>query len=728
MKKVLLFLSVPIAVIVIAILALVLFVNPNQFKPMIIEQAKAQTGFDLVIDGDISWSFFPHLGFSIGKTQVLNPSQDFKQQQVVKIDEAALDISVLPLLDRQLQIGNVTLSGADIFVQKLKDGRSNLDIVKQSAEEQAAQETTPAEQAPASESKATNSETEAPWSVTLAGITVNDAKLVMLDATTASNLALSDVNFTLSEFSFNQWSQAEFNITGTNNQQQFSAAGKTEFKVSQDLADYQLRNTEAQAQFKDGATDIKKATLNLKTFQFDTPNQMAVTVQGKAADMNLDIQQAATLTVNKAMTLVTLDAMTVKGKVEGKALPLNPLNIDMASTISFDLSKQYLDVVLTKLTANQLQFDGSAQVSLAPSIPKVVFAMHSPEINVDALLAEMEQSSGASTASETTQPAAEKTAAANKTATQESEPDLSATKTLDVTGKITIDKLTANNAKMQNVQTQFKVNRGVIDLQKFAANLYQGSIAANAKIDARQTTPTYSIHKEIKGVQVQPLLSDVAQMDFIAGTGNITADLKGKSLIVDKAKQNLAGVVNINFADGALYGVNVAHEVRSVQALFNGKKAEAETVKKTDFSAFTSTLNLSKGVMTTDNLAVKSPLLRVLGNGQANYVNESVDFLVKASIVGTLKGQEGKETTELKNITLPIRIKGSWADPKITPDFKAALDDQTKQKVQAEVDRAKEKAQKEVDRGLNKLLGDDDSKSKDDVKKAAGDLLNSLFN
>lgn len=728
MKKVLLFLSVPIAVIVIAILALVLFVNPNQFKPMIIEQAKAQTGFDLVIDGDISWSFFPHLGFSIGKTQVLNPSQDFKQQQVVKIDEAALDISVLPLLDRQLQIGNVTLSGADIFVQKLKDGRSNLDIVKQSAEEQVAQETTPAEQAPASESKATNSETEAPWSVTLAGITVNDAKLVMLDATTASNLALSDVNFTLSEFSFNQWSQAEFNITGTNNQQQFSAAGKTEFKVSQDLADYQLRNTEAQAQFKDGATDIKKATLNLKTFQFDTPNQMAVTVQGKAADMNLDIQQAATLTVNKAMTLVTLDAMTVKGKVEGKALPLNPLNIDMASTISFDLSKQYLDVVLTKLTANQLQFDGSAQVSLAPSIPKVVFAMHSPEINVDALLAEMEQSSGASTASETTQPAAEKTAAANKTATQESEPDLSATKTLDVTGKITIDKLTANNAKMQNVQTQFKVNRGVIDLQKFAANLYQGSIAANAKIDARQTTPTYSIHKEIKGVQVQPLLSDVAQMDFIAGTGNITADLKGKSLIVDKAKQNLAGVVNINFADGALYGVNVAHEVRSVQALFNGKKAEAETVKKTDFSAFTSTLNLSKGVMTTDNLAVKSPLLRVLGNGQANYVNESVDFLVKASIVGTLKGQEGKETTELKNITLPIRIKGSWADPKITPDFKAALDDQTKQKVQAEVDRAKEKAQKEVDRGLNKLLGDDDSKSKDDVKKAAGDLLNSLFN
>lgn len=727
MKKVLLFLSVPIAAIVIAILALVLFVNPNQFKPMIIEQAKAQTGFDLVIDGDISWSFFPHLGFSIGKTQVLNPSQDFKQQQVVKFDEAALDISVLPLLEKQLNIGNVTLSGADIFIQKLKDGRSNLDIVKASAEQQAEQD--PADQPQTENNEPVTPAAESPWKINLAGITVNNAKLMMLDASAGSNLTLSDVNFSLSQFSFDEWSNAEFNITGQNNQQHFSAAGKTEFKVSQDLANYELRSTEVQAKFKDASTDIQNVALTLESFQFDQPNNMTLAVKGNAADMNIDIKQAATLTVNKAITLVKLDGMTVTGKVDGKALPLSPLNIDMSSNVSFDLSKQYLDVVLKKLSANQLQFDGNAQVSLAPSIPKIVFDIHSPEINVDSLLEQMDKSAGGASKSEASKPAetAKAQPAATKTATAQSEPDLSATKNLDVTGKVTIDKLTASNAKLQNVQTQFKVDRGLIDLQKFAANLYQGSVLATAKIDARQATPSYTVHKEIKGVQVQPLLTDVAQMDFIAGTGNITADLNGKSLIVDKAKQNLAGVVKINFADGALYGVNVAHEVRTVQAMFKGQKAEADTVKKTDFSAFTATLNLSKGVMTTDNLAVKSPLLRVLGNGQANYVNETVDFLVKASVVGTLKGQEGKDTTELKNITLPIRIKGSWAEPKIMPDFNAALDEQTKEKVQKEVDRAKEKTQKELDRGLDKLLGEDDSKQKDDVKKAAGDLLNNLF-
>lgn len=725
MKKILLFLSVPIAAVLIAILALVIFVNPNQFKPLIIEQAKAQTGFDLVIDGDISWSFFPHLGFSIGKTQVLNSAEGFKQAQVVKFDEAALDVSVLPLLEKRLNIGNVTLNGADIFIQKLKDGRSNLDIVKQSAEDKATQ-TPPSSDATNEPTESVNPASESPWEISLEGITVNNAKLVMLDAANNSDLTLSDVNFALSQFSFDEWSNAEFDITGKQNQQTFAVKGKTEFKVSQDLADYQLRGTDVEAQFKDPSTDIKKARFTLDSFQFNSVSKMALTVNGTASGMNIDINQSASIMLDKAMTELKVQNMNVTGKVDGKSLPLSPISIDMNSDIRFDLAKQYLDVALKKLSVNELNFDGSTQVSLAPSIPKIVFDIHSPEINVDALLKQMEQA--APEKSETTAKASSSKKSSNTNASaSQVEPDLSATRTLDVTGKITIDKLTASNAKMQNVQTQFKVNRGVIDLQKFAANLYQGSVNANAKIDARKDVATYTVHKEIKGVQVQPLLKDVAQMDFVSGTGNITADIKGKSLIVDKAKQNLAGVVKINFADGSFYGVNVAHEIRSVQALFKGKKAEETKVKKTDFSAVTATMNLSKGVMTTNNFTAQSPLLRILGSGQANYVNETVDFLVKTSVVGTLKGQGGKDTDELKDITLPISIKGTWTAPKIRPDLNAALDEQTKQKAQAEIDRAKEKAQKEVDRGLNKLLGDDDSKQKDDVKKAAGDLLNGLF-
>lgn len=73
MKKLLLILAIPIVLIVVAVAALVMFVNPNQFKPMIAEQVQAQTGLELEISGDINWQFFPSLGFELGQTNLKNP-------------------------------------------------------------------------------------------------------------------------------------------------------------------------------------------------------------------------------------------------------------------------------------------------------------------------------------------------------------------------------------------------------------------------------------------------------------------------------------------------------------------------------------------------------------------------------------------------------------------------------------------------------------------------------
>ncbi|MBD1575483.1 AsmA family protein [Vibrio sp. S11_S32] len=733
MKKVLIFLSVPIIAIGIAVLALVVFVNPNQFKPLIIEQTKAQTGFDLVIDGDIEWSFFPHLGFTIGKTELLNPN-GFKRPQIVKIDSVGLDVSVLPLLERRLDIGDINLTGADIFIQTKKDGSSNLDIAKQSLEHNAQEESgqqnetqQDSESGPTPDSPASD-QIGSQWTVSLAGITVNNAKLEMLDQQKGTEIALSNVNFALSQFAFDEWSQAEFSLSGRNNKQTFSAAGKTEFKLSQDLKNYELRNLDTQASFKDGATDIKKISLQLATFKFDQANELKLAVQGSASGMNIDMTHSAKLTVNKAMSLVRLDDMDLKAKLDGKTLPLSPMTIAMKSSLSFDLNKQYLDLKLNKLTANDLVFDGSTQVSLAASIPKIVFALHSPEINVDALLKQMEapQPAATKTASvdskdktskqSTSKQQAPKQQTATKS-TSATEPDLSATRTLDVTGKVTIDKLVASNAKMQNVATQFKVNRGVIDLQRFAANLYQGSVLATAHIDARKSVASYKVHKVVKGVQVQPLLADVSEMDFVSGTGNINVDVSGKSLIPDTLKKNLAGTVKISFQDGSLYGVNLPYEFRNAKAKLKGETIAADKVKKTDFSALTATMKLSKGVMTTNNLTMQSPLLRILGSGHANYVNETLDFLVKTSVVGSMKGQGGKDLDDLKDLTIPVTLKGSWAAPSVGIDLKSMFSSESKQK-----------AQKEINKGIDKLLGSDkDSDKNKELKEAAGGLLNSLF-
>ncbi|MEF1199600.1 AsmA family protein [Vibrio owensii] len=696
MKKLLLIIAIPIVAILAVILGLVIFVNPNQFKPLIVEQAQKQTGLELVIEGDISWQFFPSIGFELGRTELRNP-QGFSQPNLFKVETVGVDVSVTPLLSKQLEIGNVTLDGAEFYLETLKDGTKNIDALTKAQTQQAEQTTDAApEQAADSQSAASD------WTINLAGVSISNGYVEIQDKQAGSYTKLSDISLNLSQFAFDNWTTADFSVKGEMNEQTFTAQGQADFKLAKGLASYALKNINFDATYSDATNKIESATIGLETFEFDKVNNLSYALKGEAGGMKLDMQGGGELTVDKAISKVQLNKLTLNSTFEGDALPQSPMKVDMASDLSFDLTKSHLSFVLEKLTANAIALDGKADVTLG-DIPKVRFAVHSPNIDLDEFLGLNKQA-----------PAGDKPASGGNSSAStgpEVEPDLSALKTLDVKGNITIDKFKAANAKMEAVKASFSVNRGVFDLTSFSSKLYQGTITATAKLDARKSPATYSAKKSIKGVQVQPLLVDVANNDMLEGTGNIDVNVSGKSLTPTGIKKNLVGTVVINFADGAVNGINVAQLIRENYARFKGQSLDGtDEVKKTDFSAMTATLKLNKGVVSTDNMKAQSPLLRVRGKGQANYLNETVDFTISTSIVGSLEGQGGKNIDELKDITIPINVSGKWAEPK----FKLVFDDVLKQK-----------AQKEIDRGVEKLT----DKIKDEKTKEAVDgLLKGLFN
>ncbi|MEZ8448363.1 AsmA family protein [Vibrio splendidus] len=708
MKKLLIFIAVPVFVVVAAILALVLLVNPNQFKPLIVEQAQKHTGLELVIEGDISWQFFPSIGFELGQTELRNP-EGFTQPNLFKVDTVGVDVSVTPLFSNQLEIGNITLDGAEFYLETLKDGRKNIDALTQvsAPKESEPAADTSSEATPAPQEQ-TSTDTSG-WTINLAGVTVSNALFEMDDKQAGSFTKLYDVSLSLSEFAVDTWTTATFAASGENNQQKFSANGSAEFKLAEGFASYALRNIDLNAKFNDSATSIESAKIGLNTFEFDKVNQLTYAVIGNAAGLDLDLKGGGDLTVDSAISKVTLNKLTLDSTFKGETLPQSPMKVDMLSDLSFDLTKSHLSFVLEKLQANAIALDGKADITLS-EIPKVRFSLHSPNIDLDEFLG-----LGNTTETASTAPSGSAGVSTSKSGSsapaKEMEPDLSALKTLDVKGDITIDKFKANNAKMQNVKTAFSVNRGIAELTSFTSNLYQGSISATAKLDARKTPATYTAKKKIRGVKVQPLLVDVANNDMLEGTGNIDVNVKGKSLTPTGIKKNLVGTIVINFEDGAVNGINVAQLIRENYAKIKGEKVESTNeAQKTDFSAMKATLKVDKGWVSTNDLSAQSPLLRVTGQGKANFINETVDFLVRTSIVGSLEGQGGKNIDDLKDVTIPIKVTGQWADPK----FALVFDDVLKQK-----------AQKEIDRGVNKLT----DKIKDEKTKEAVDgLLKGFFN
>ena len=106
---------------------------------------------------------------------------------------------------------------------------------------------------------------------------------------------------------------------------------------------------------------------------------------------------------------------------------------------------------------------------------------------------------------------------------------------------------------------------------------------------------------------------------------------------------------------------------------------------------------IEKGVFSSDDLDLQAPLFRVGGKGSADLNREEVDYLVNAKLVGTSKGQGGDSADELAGLSIPVRIKGPFTDPKIDVKLeemlKANLDAQ-KEKLKAEID-AQKKALKE---------------------------------
>ncbi|EKO3579972.1 AsmA family protein [Vibrio metschnikovii] len=696
MKKLSLFIAALLVMVIAAVVALVVFVNPNQFKPLIIEQTKQQTGLELVIEGDISWQFFPAIGFELGKTELRNPD-GFTQNNLFKVDRVGIDIAVMPLFRHQLHIGNVRLEGAEFYLETLLDGRSNLESLTQAQNQKSSAQVEEA----LTESPSSQPETTAdqPWTLSLAGVTVSQARLEILDQQTGTHSTLYDVDLTVSEFAADRWTSVDFSAKGSANQQQFSVDGKAEIKLSADFKQYALRNITLNSTLEDPSVQIDALQLKLATFEFDQDNALTFAVKGNAADMAFDVSGQAQLQVDAAISTVSLDKLLLNSTLQGAALPQSPMQVEMASRIVFDVTNSTLDVVLDRLMANAIALSGKANIHLA-DIPKIRFQLHSPAIDLDEFFG-LDQATPDSAA----QPAVN----APTSLPVEVEPDLSALQNLDVAGEITIDQFKAGNAKLHHVHTRFAVNRGVIDLNTLTAELYQGKIQASAKVDARKTPATYQVKKTITGVQVQPLLIDVADNDLLQGTGNITVDVQGRSLTPSGIQKNLLGTVTINFADGAVNGINVAQLIRTNHARLRGQTLdESEAVKQTDFSALTATLQLNKGEVSTNNLAMQSPLLRIRGEGKANYLNETVDFVVRTSIVGTLKGQGGKDIDELRDVTIPIHISGQWTEPR----YRLVFDDLLKQR-----------AQKEIDRGIEKL-GD---KVKGEEAKQAVDALRGLL-
>lgn len=680
-----------------ALIALVTLVNPNQFKPQIEQQVYQQTGLELQISGDIGWQFFPTLGFEMGTTQLKNPA-DFDSDNLLSVERVSIDVSLLPLMDKTLNMGDVVLDNAQINIETLANGQRNIDaLLKQESQ----QDTQAAEVAPESEQEASETSKTAAqgWQIRIAGVHINQASLSIVDKQAGSTMGLEQVTLALSEFAFDQWSQISFSGQGQQDAMTFGFQGQTEFKVSADLSDYQLRETRLETNLTSGNQTLEALVLTMNEWQIGQSSPFNLSLKGQADTSEFDVSLAGELTLPQEFNSVTLSQLSMTGQLTGDSLPVSPFEIDYQGGVSVDLDKQHIMATLDRLGLNDNVLKGQVDVNLAPQL-NVKFVLNSDSLNLDKLMGADKPDNAKS-----------ETELSTSNAQSAEEPDLSGLKEINLSGQVNVKQLQANNLAFSDVALKLKMADGVMEVSSFNAGMYEGNLAMTAQLDGRKTPASYQTDIRVKDVQMLPLLKAAAQQDVLEGKTTFEAKLTGRSLLPNKAMDNLTGKVAIELEDGAVNGINVAKMLRTGYAKYTGQDtSEASAVQKTDFSSLTANFAIANGVASSDDIQLFSPLLRLLGEGDIAFVKQTLAMKLNTSLVGSLQGQGGKSADELKDITIPLKITGDFADPKVGLDFSDAL---------------KQKANKEAQRGVEKLT---DKIKDENTKQAVDGLLKGLFN
>jgi len=119
--------------VVLLIVVVSLVINPNDYKPHIVQMVKEQKQRKLTLAGDIKLTFFPMLGLDLGRASV---SEFRGEKEFASVESVRLYLSWWPLLRKQLVVDQVRIEGIRANLVRFKNDTTNFDdLLKKDAED-----------------------------------------------------------------------------------------------------------------------------------------------------------------------------------------------------------------------------------------------------------------------------------------------------------------------------------------------------------------------------------------------------------------------------------------------------------------------------------------------------------------------------------------------------------------------------------------------------------------
>ncbi len=694
-----------LVLIAAAVVVLPLVIDPNDYKPQIVQTAKDRLGREFVIEQDLGLSVFPWLGVQTGGVRIGN-APGFAAPWFAEIAELDLKVKLMPLLSRRVEVDTLVLNGLRLNLERDAGGGSNWDDLV--ARQQADAATESAEASPHEAGGEA-----APLSFHLQGIQVEDARVAWDDRQTGQKYLLDKVRLVTGSLSPGATVPVEAGAVFSSQEPAMTLDASLEANVSSDaelsvfsVAGLVVRLDAQGEGLPDGGTELVIKTDLVADTGADTLTLDPLEISGPATASG-QLVVTALRTDPVAQGRLGIAETNPKKLASMFASPIETTDPAALTRASGEMTFAYADGVL-KLEPLSLRLDDSGLTGhlhlLDAAGPVVRASMALDQIDLDRYLPPAGAGEApASAPADRAAPLAESGVDKPPATTQD---PFAALRTLDFEGEFTIGNLTLGKVRMSNVKSRVVSRKGLLKVNPMSARLYEGDFTGSAVLDASGGQPRLHAQETLTGIQVGPLLEDVLGEARLTGRGEVHADLRMTGLSEEQIRRSLSGTSRIAFRDGALKGVNIAQIIRDASAALglSSSKFDTGTPGQTDFSELGASMIMTNGVIRNDDLYAKSPLLRIEGKGQVDLPKDTVDYRLTAELVGSLAGQGGKGRDELLGIPIPVRVTGPLADPDYQPDLEALVRARAEAEFEKRRDEVQDKAEEQIRESLDGVL------------------------
>ncbi len=697
-----------IALLVIAAISLTTLVDPNDYKQEITDAVYDATGRELTFKGDMSLTFFPWFGVSLGEVSMNNP-EGFPDDPFASVAQAKASVKVMPLFLRKIEFSDVVLKGLTLNLIENKKRENNWTFVPQKSAPEKSKRRGSIIESP--KPKAAKTESMALAALLIESLSITETNVTYENQREGKKYSINNLSLTSSAFRAGE--AFTLNIKGMAVSQKPAIESPFQMtlnaKPSEDLSIVDITNIDVTLEPKGKDLPGGQASIHLNsTLTAQLKNQSIIIHKSELSAYETKLNLHGQVSYSNELDVQGHMDLKADYRKIAKALgvsPPQPANDNSELILSMQLKIVPDNIALDDIQGSLggYPLDGDFQYYFG-STPQLRLRLNAEQLDLDPYIALANLFQENEKPSKETKKEAKKRANSSAIKARSNNVELQAEKNiaksvapetlakLNANIDVAINKMVVNNLTISNIKVMGEGKNGVITINPLRFRIFDGDVNSTVKTDLRGVLPVSSIKLTTDKMNLANITKTLTGTEYASGKLFVDASLSAYGITQETVRTTLNGKATFNATEGILRGLNILPP--GTLDLLEGslrKKVESSLTAQ-PYQVIRGTLFAKNGRISNNDFVMKADELNAKGSGFANLASDSIHY---------------KADLKFDNVpVLPVVFSGKLSKPTYGVDMKRFLGSSVEDITKTLLDKENkdESPLKQLEKGLKNLF------------------------